>query len=138
MPKFRPHDLVQFNENAGSPEQGIVGRVTQVHDPDTLGERYTVRAPHHDMSYGGVAAWLDLIERAPNDPPREFPGEAIISKEIGQWPIKLDDPEHESIVAGEMITNQRRRAWRVRIDYIEELVAVPPTRPTLKPKGTDQ
>jgi hypothetical protein len=70
-------------------------------------------------------------ERVPT--PREFPEEGFLSKTIGEWPLTFDTSE--SSVAQLLQASSRGRAWRVRVEYLEEMELVPPTPAGIRVKG---
>jgi hypothetical protein len=72
--------------------------------------------------------------RPPVEPPRDFPTEGFLSKNRGEWPLTFDTSE--AAVASSLMSHQdKRKAWKVRLEYLEEMVLVPPTPARIRPKG---
>lgn len=71
------------------------------------------------------------------DPPRNYPAEVFLSKAAGQWPITAVEGEDQAarLLLAPDVTAPRRSVWRCRVEYLEEMVLVPPTPATLRPKG---
>lgn len=63
--------------------------------------------------------------------PQGIPHRGYLTKKRGEWPVEFYPETHAEVLAGKLWSDPRLQAWAVTIHVVDEVKAVPPTRPTL-------